>query len=234
MVSYDEFELAPEMSEELKKLRVDFLFQPVFYPDGKRIFAYESFMHPEEGTIKELIDRYNSAGKLHVLEIATFFGAAKVYVERGYTENVCMCSFPSEVFSDFENEVFDRHFGNYADRGIVKILEYPEISIRNWERKSRTLKRKKMEVSLNNFGIGNNDFEALGIFRPKIVKIGRDLIADIHKDSNRQVALLRCIQKFHDLGAQVIASGIESREEMDFLVPNGADYLQGYYLAKPE
>ncbi len=234
MVDYNDYRLKPELMDELNKLRLDFVFQPIYYPDEKRIFAYEALMRPEDKSAMELIEEYSDADKLHVLEIASFFGAMRVYEERGYKEQVCISSFPSEMFTEAENREFDRCFGKHVGRGIVKILEYPEISIPKWEKKSRTLKRKGIGVSLNNFSVGNNDFEALSIFRPGVVKIGKELVENIHKDESRQVAVLRCIQRFHDLGAQVIAGGIECREELDFLVPNGADYIQGFYLSKPE
>ncbi len=234
MVTFEEFNLKEDLKEELRKLKVDFVFHPIYYPDGKKVYAYEALMRPEEKEIKELIDEYMDAGKLHVLEVASFFGALKVYDSRGHEEPVCISSFPSEVFTETENKEYDRHFSKYVGKGFVKILEYPDIAINKWERKSRTLKRKSIDVSLNNFGEGNNDFEALNIFRPKVIKIGRELTGDIHKDENRQIAVLRCIQKFHDLGSQVIAGGIECKEELDFLVPNGVDYVQGFYFGQPE
>ncbi len=234
MISFDEFTLPEDMSNELKKLKIDIVFQPIFYPDGKTIYAYESLMRPVEKSVEELIDEYMDLGKLHVLEIASFFGAAKVYLERGYEERICINSFPSEVFSKEETKVFDKWYRKYSNRGIVKILEYPDISLKNWEKKNKTLRIKGLDVSLNNFGEGNNDFEALTIFKPKIVKIGRELVANIHKDNTRQDSFLRCIKKFHDLGAHVIVGGIECKEEFDFVVPNGADFIQGFYLGEPK
>ena len=233
MITFDEFPLSEDMSAELRKLRIDIVFQPIFYPDGKTVYAYEALMRPLDKSVEELIDEYMDMGKLHVLEIASFFGATKKYVERNYEEKACINSFPSEVFTNEESKVFDSWYGEYSNRGIVKILEYPDISLKKWEKKNKTLRIKGLDVSLNNFGEGNNDFEALSIFKPKVVKIGRELVADIHKDDIRQDSFLRCIKKFHDFGAQVIVGGIECKEEFNFVVPNGADFVQGFYLGAP-
>ncbi len=48
-------------------------------------------------TVGQLIDEFARDEKLHILEVATFFGATQAYIERGYQEYLCINSFRRKV-----------------------------------------------------------------------------------------------------------------------------------------
>lgn len=233
MIYYDQLPLSEDILKALAELKIDYAFQPIFYADGKTIYAREALMRPHEKNVLELIDEYTKADKLHVLEVATFFGAAQAYILRGYTEKVSINSFPSECFTEEEDKAFDDYFGDYSGLGIIEILEYPELSWDKWEQKNKTLKRKALNVSLDDFGTGNNDMDKVNLLNPEIVKLDRSLITDIDSIKEKQDNCCSLIDQFHLKGIKVVAEGIETKEEFDFLVSIGADFFQGYYLGRP-
>lgn len=233
MISFFQLPLNDEILEALAELEIDYVFQPIFYRDGKEIFAYEALMRPKHKTVLELIDEYTKEDKLHILEVATFFGAAQAYRDRGYIEPVCINSFPSESFTEEENRVFDEYFAEYIGRGIIEILEYPHISEKEWENKKKALDKKGLPVALDDFGTGHNDESAVDYFEPSIVKLDRELISDIDRDEQKQKACLKHIKEFHKRGVKVLAEGVETKEEFEFLSKAGIDLFQGYYLARP-
>ena len=106
MIYFDHLPLDQEILKALGELSINYVFQPIFYSDKKTVYAYEALMRPTEMTVTELIDIYQKENKLHVLEVATFFGAMQEYQLRGYTENLSMNSFPSESFTDEEGKAF--------------------------------------------------------------------------------------------------------------------------------
>ena len=128
MIYFDDLPLDSEILKALAELSINYVFQPVFKPDGKTIFAREALMRPTEMTVTELIDKYDKEDKLHVLEIATFFGAMQEWQLRGYTEHICLNSFPSEYFTMSEAKAFDNYYGDLSGLGIIEILENPYIS----------------------------------------------------------------------------------------------------------
>ena len=71
------------------------------------------------------------------------------------------------------------------------------------------------------------------MFLLKLSKKRRSLISDIDKDSEKQLKCKEYIEDFHKRNITVLAEGVETKEEYDFLVENGIDLLQGYYLARP-
>ena len=200
MIAYEKLPLDNEVKAALERLEIEYVFQPIFYKDCVRIYAYEALMRPKKMTVGQLIDEFARDEKLHILEVATFFGATQAYIERGYQEYLCINSFPSESFTENEAEAFDTYFGNQKGKRIIEILEYPKVSLREWVRKSEMV---------------------------------RSLICGIDNDARKQENVRTYLESFHERGMQVLAEGVETREECDFLRSLGVDLFQGYYLAMP-
>ena len=234
MIYFDQLPLSGEILKALSELKIDYVFQPIFFADGKTVYAREALMRPHDMSVTELIDKYEQMGKLHIIEVATFFGAAQEYILRGYTEKVSINSFPSECFSEEENMAFDEYFGDYDGRGIIELLEYPRLSLIKWALKAETLQKKNLLVSLDDYGTGINNMNKVDILQPSIVKLDRSLIRDVDKDVYKQANCREIIDELHSKNKMVVAEGIETKEEFDFLVSLGADLFQGYYLGRPK
>ena len=71
------------------------------------------------------------------------------------------------------------------------------------------------------------------MYQPHIVKLDRQLISEIDEDKFKQVFVKQHIAEFHRRGIKVIAEGVERKEEFDLLKKYGADFFQGFYLARP-
>ena len=65
------------------------------------------------------------------------------------------------------------------------------------------------------------------------LKIDMKIIRDIHLDRNKQQIVKNIIYYAHERDIRIIAEGVEAYEEMQTVVKLGADYIQGYYFAKP-
>ena len=233
MIAYEKLPLDNEVKAALEGLEIEYVFQPIFYKDCVRIYAYEALMRPKKMKVGQLIDEFARDEKLHILEVATFFGATQAYIERGYQEYLCINSFPSESFTENEAEAFDTYFGNQKGKRIIEILEYPKVSLREWVRKSEMVQNKHWKVSLDDFGMGENNMNAVYLYTPDIVKLDRSLICGIDNDARKQENVRTYLESFHERGMQVLAEGVETREECDFLRSLGVDLFQGYYLAMP-
>ncbi len=76
-------------------------------------------MRPTEMTVTELIEDYTKGDKLHILEVATFFGAMQAYFLRGYDQRVSINSFPSDSLKSEEAEAFREYFGEEEGQSAV-------------------------------------------------------------------------------------------------------------------
>lgn len=58
MVDYSFFPLEEEIKDKLAKLEISYAFQPIFFPDGKEIYAYEALMRPKNISVINLIEEF--------------------------------------------------------------------------------------------------------------------------------------------------------------------------------
>ncbi len=86
---------------------------------------------------------------------------------------------------------------------------------------------------VDDLGAGYSNLKRIADFEPKVVKLDRVLVEGIEKN-RRQRSLVRAVVRLcGDLGASVVAEGIETRDELLALIDCGAQFGQGFYLARP-
>lgn len=235
MIDFRELPFHEDDLEELLQLEIDFAFQPIFDAKNLNLSAYEALMRPKGKSPLELIDEYQQKDKLYVIELATCFGAAMEYKKRGYTKDMCINSFPSEVLNERQSKLYYDCFPEMAGKVVVEIVEYTELNKDKWGDKKADIDDHKMKVSLDDYSTGNNDISAVEIFNPHYVKLDRSLISNIHLDSSRQKRIIELIKHFHNKNIKIVAEGIEIVEELDYMREyTDVDFFQGYYLGMPE
>ena len=129
MIYFDDLPLSEDILAALSELKIEYVFQPIFYPDGKTIYAREALMRPHDKDVTELIAEYQEQDKLHILEVATLFGATQAYFMRGYKEILSVNTFPCEIFTEEEVNAYIDYFGDDKKAMILETLEYPYLSI---------------------------------------------------------------------------------------------------------
>jgi diguanylate cyclase (GGDEF)-like protein len=88
-------------------------------------------------------------------------------------------------------------------------------------------------IALDDFGTGYSSLSYLREFPIHTLKIDRSFIKDIATDINSAELTSTIIAMGHALKMQVIAEGVETKDQLHFLKKCYCDALQGYYLAKP-
>jgi EAL domain-containing protein (putative c-di-GMP-specific phosphodiesterase class I) len=110
----------------------------------------------------------------------------------------------------------------------VGIEDYPGL-----RRASKTVKRIGSRVALDDTGTGFASLSLLLEVAPELIKLDRTMTRDIDSDPVRR-ALARALVTFgNEVGAEVIAEGIETAAELAVLIDLGIAYGQGFHLARP-
>lgn len=97
----------------------------------------------------------------------------------------------------------------------------------------REIRGKGVLLAVDDLGAGYSNLKYIADLKPEMVKLDRTLIADLADDRRAQVLVHHIVQLCHELGARVVAEGIELETEMQVVIDCGADYGQGYYFAYP-
>ncbi len=97
----------------------------------------------------------------------------------------------------------------------------------------RTLRSKGIRLSIDDFGTGYSSLSYLTRFEVDTVKIDRSFVRDMLV--NRQAAALveAIIAMAHALNLTVVAEGVETVPERDYLLSLGCDLMQGYVFSPP-
>lgn len=95
------------------------------------------------------------------------------------------------------------------------------------------LKSMGVRIAIDDFGTGYSAFNYLKLLPIDALKIDRTFIRDLEKDANGQLIVAAIINLVHDLGIQVIAEGVETKEATKLLIDKKCDGLQGYLFGKP-
>ncbi|MBI4356402.1 MAG: EAL domain-containing protein [Gammaproteobacteria bacterium] len=94
-------------------------------------------------------------------------------------------------------------------------------------------KQLGLTISVDDFGTGYSCLSHLKRLPLNIIKIDRSFIQDILSDPNDAIIASTIIQLSHGLGLKVIAEGVETEEQFNFLRDKGCDFAQGFYFSKP-
>lgn len=95
------------------------------------------------------------------------------------------------------------------------------------------IKSLGISVSIDDFGTGYSSLNYLKRLPIDELKVDRTFIRDIPEDKDDMAITSAVIAMAHELKIKVVAEGVETREQWDFLKKNKCDYAQGYLLGKP-
>lgn len=95
------------------------------------------------------------------------------------------------------------------------------------------LARQGVSLAVDDFGIGHSNLSRLGQLPMTSIKIDRSLITSIDTQPKDAAIVRAIIEIAHTLGAQVIAEGVETAQQLAILRASRCDFLQGYLFCKP-
>lgn len=90
-----------------------------------------------------------------------------------------------------------------------------------------------MQVAIDDFGTGLSSMTNLQKLHVDYLKIDPSFVHDVTTNPGHRTIAETIIVMAHKLGFKVIAEGVETREQMEFLVDAGCDFGQGYFFSQP-
>lgn len=221
-------------------------YQPQLDLKSGNIIGLEAlvrWIHPTEGFISpgEFIPIAEDSGQIYKLErwiIAKALQQKKILEQQGFTDIVMSINLSGKTLTSSINfneleQIIARAEVDFS-QVVIEITETANISdvdivIHHLNR----LKTLGIRVALDDFGTGYSSLNYLKKFPINIIKLDKSFIDAIIENKVDTLLIKNILTLAHDLEFEVIAEGIETREQLEFLKKHNCGSGQGYLLSRP-
>jgi len=147
--------------------------------------------------------------------------------------NLAMKQIEEDDFIDFLKEELNceecRHNNVEFEVTESQIMKNPERSIKTLQKISDL----GISIAVDDFGTGYSSLAYLKKLPINKLKIDRSFIKDLPGDSEDAAITKTIISLCDSLNLKVIAEGVETKEQRDFVLENGCKFIQGYFYSRP-
>jgi diguanylate cyclase (GGDEF)-like protein len=219
-------------------------FQPIWNVEGRSLVGYEALARPGgEDPInpQDAFDIAERIGRAHDLDRV----CRDAVLQRAQTLpagsllfiNVSPQSFDHAIFEDGALRAAIALAGLTPDRVVLEITERSIARLNVVVREATRLRALGFALALDDAGSGNSGLEMLSQLEVDYVKIDREVIVRAQSGRGRPV-LAGIVAIAREMGAQIIAEGIEDAEMLDFIMMATRDStiptaVQGYFVGRP-
>lgn len=216
----------------------EYAYQPIVDFSTKSIYAHEALVRGPNGEAAHTILDQVKADNIYRFDQACRVKAVKTAAELGLKGYLSINFLPNAVYKPeqcIQTTLAAARKYNFSVQNII--FEFTEVEyIKDTKHLLGIVteyQRLGFRTAIDDFGAGYAGLNLLAQFQPEIIKIDMDLIRNIDASKPRQVIVKALLRMCEELGVTVLAEGVETRSERDFLVSEGINLMQGYLFCKP-
>ncbi|MDE1906624.1 MAG: EAL domain-containing protein [Rhodospirillales bacterium] len=220
-------------------------YQPIFGYDGQKLVSFEALLrwdHPEHGPIppQEIIATAALSGLAEPLLRYILSSVCLMIQElraRGLTQmRVAINISPREISHLAIDEILLSELARHdcpTSMLEVEITEETALDIRSVQDKLIRLAHRGVQISIDDFGVGYATLATLRQSYVNKIKIDQSFVKDLAKSHGNQILVQSILNLGQSLGLQVVAEGVETKDDATCLRRLGCGLLQGHYLLPP-
>lgn len=239
-------ELQADMINALKDGQFFLVYQPLYYLKDEKIAQVEALIrwkHPEKGMLypDQFIELAEQSGNIINIDMWVIESACKqlrVWKDCNRSPIIISVNISAKTFETtqfFPNLV--KLLNKYEIEPALLQLELTErILIRNIEdsiNKLNELRKMGIGIAIDDFGSGYSSLSYMIRLPIDSIKIDKSFVQNINFSKEAKAIVSTIINLCKSLRFKVIAEGIESEHELEYLRCNECDIGQGYYFSKP-
>jgi EAL domain-containing protein (putative c-di-GMP-specific phosphodiesterase class I) len=241
------YKLEFEIRKAIQAREFVLVYQPIVdIVNGDRIVGFEALVrwnNSERGVISpgEFIPIAEETGLIvpmgaQILRMAC--EQTKIWVDMGYENIQVSVNFSAKQFA-LDNMVDD----------VRRILQETKLDPKNLKleiteytalresektiKMMRALASMGLQISIDDFGTGYSSLAYLKRFPVHTLKMDKSFVDHVTDDEEDASFARMVIGIAHSMNMGLIAEGVETRDQLDFLRSEGCQFIQGYYFSKP-
>lgn len=234
------------IQEAIEDDRIEVYYQPIYSSDEKQFRSAEALVRIKDVSGKMIppnvfipVAEDNGAiievGKIVMDKVCRFMAKHEDgkmglrYVE----VNLSVVQGEDENLAEDIIQIINRH-GVSSRCFNLEITE--SASIRGKEQlleNMNELIREGIDFSLDDFGTGQSNLDYMADMPVKLVKFDRKMTRGYFESEKVKHIMNAAIQMIHGMGMEIVAEGIETEEQLQCMLGQGIEYIQGYYFSKP-
>ena len=118
----------------------------------------------------------------------------------------------------YECEVIETSMMEHVTRQVGVLNEISDLGV---------------QLAIDDFGTGYAGFNYLRRLNVQKLKIDMEFVSSLFEHKNNEIILSAMMELGHRLNLQVLAEGVETKKQEEWLIENGCDMAQGFYFARP-
>lgn len=228
------------------------VFQPIFSLKSSLLIGYESYIRFDiekeskenlEFLPKNIFEYEKQNNELWAFDKKCFKISVKIARSIGLNKKIFINVNSNSFFEkDFQKEYFIKTLQKYGIESSKVVLEIPETVLDKIEPKEQEnfkftinyFKQNGIQIALDNFGSTNFNLKKIYIINPNYVKLDISITKEIEKDEIKQKLVKSLVSFCKSIGTYIIATGIETENQLKKILELNVDFAEGFFIAKPK
>jgi len=222
------------------------VFQPMIDTKTKKIVGFEALTRLKTDTLGYIspVEFIEIAEKRHLISRLGewIFESAILFLKNleyeGYGGLKISINVSGDQLTDpsFKSKIIDKIVSTRINPKNVTLEVTESVLFENYQGVNKTLKNLRQEgiaIALDDFGTGYSSFSRLRELNIDSIKLDKAFIDNIGKVRDDNLLSGDIISLGHRLGLLIVAEGVETKQQVEYLENRDCDVLQGFYYSKP-
>lgn len=218
--------------------KFDYAYQPIVDLETRSVYGHEALVRGPDGEGAMSVLSQVTEKNRYRFDQACRVKAIKSAAQLGIEERISINFLPNAIYKPeicIRTTLEAARTHNFPlHRIIFEVTEGERVEDGPWLAEIlREYKRCGLLTAIDDFGAGYAGLTLLANFQPDLIKIDMELVRDVDQSKSRQAIVVGLLRICQDMGVKVIAEGVETAAERDFLSDAGIRLMQGYLFSRP-
>jgi len=221
--------------------RFNSVYQAILSPTHQKLVGYEALVRVSRDgqpvspvELFEQADRHNQTPELdrHLLQLHLnnfVAGAQPAWLFLNINPGTCI--HPEASLERLASQC--QQSGIHPEKVVLELVETASDNPAALLEFIHKAKARGFQIAIDDFGMGDSNFERLWRINPLIVKLDRSLLVNAETNSRARMLLESLVKMIRESGSLVLLEGIENHAQARIALETEADLLQGFLFARP-